>query len=96
MNSGANKMSGFGLVTAMSFAALFDLISLIPIIGMFTSFLFILLCRITFWLLGYGSKGSMALTPTTMIVEFIPGINILPGCMSFVFLFYLSNKGATT
>lgn len=87
-------MSAFVFMAMLFPAAIFDLFSIIPFLGNLTSFLFIFFARLSFWLAGYRSKGTTALTVGTALLEFIPGLSILPGCMAFVTGFYLANKAS--
>jgi hypothetical protein len=102
------KMSVFVFIAMLFIAALFDLIGLvvfliglIPIVGIPFMFLgpvvsasFIFFARLGFWLAGYHSKGTTALTVATALFELIPGLSILPGCIVFVVMFYLRNKAS--
>jgi hypothetical protein len=88
------NMSAFAFMAMLFPAAIFDLASIVPFIGNFFSVLFIFFARLGFWLAGYRSKGTTALTGGTAIIEFIPGFSILPGCIGFVTGFYLMNKAS--
>jgi hypothetical protein len=88
------RMSSFAFIMLLFPAAVFDLVSIIPFLGNLTSVLFIFFARLSFWLVGYRSKGTAALTMGTALVEMIPGFSILPGCIGFVTGFYLINKAS--
>lgn len=89
------RMSSFVLLLMLFLAGLFDVASIIPFLGNLTSALFIFFARLSFWLAGYRSKGTAALTMATALVEMIPGFSVLPGCIAFVAGFYLINKTST-
>ncbi len=90
-----NKNQSAFVFMAMLFpAAIFDLASIIPFIGNLFSVLFIFFARLGYWLAGYRSKGTTALTAGTALLEMIPGFSILPGCIGFVTGFYLINKAS--
>lgn len=94
-NMDNKRMPSFVLLPALFLAGLFDVVSIVPFFGNFSSMLFIFFTRLTFWLIGYRSKGTIALTVGTTFVEFIPGFSILPGCIAFVTGFYAINRKNT-
>jgi len=89
------RMSSFVFMAMLFPAAIFDVASIIPFIGNLFSALFIFFARLSFWLAGYRSKGTTALTVGTALLEMVPGFSILPGCIGFVTGFYLINKKNT-
>jgi ABC-type glycerol-3-phosphate transport system permease component len=92
---GDNKnQSAFVFVAMLFVATPFELGSIIPFIGNLFAPLFLFFARLGYWLAGYRSKGTTALTVGTVLVEMIPGFSILPGCYAFVTGFYLTNKAS--
>lgn len=63
----------------------FNFVVSIPFLGDIT----IVFLRLTFYLLGYGGKNRSMITG--LVIEAIPYVSLLPGCMMFVSRFYADN-----
>ena len=92
------KMTQLSLLISLAVAVVFDLLNIIPFIpfGLIFTFLAGLIYRIEGYSGGLMKRkmGKQVLKIASVLIEAIPGINILPGCIIFVLVAFSMNRSA--
>ncbi|MDP2629474.1 MAG: hypothetical protein Q8P45_02105 [Candidatus Harrisonbacteria bacterium] len=96
MEKKAPKLDFLDMLLLVPFALLFDLLSIIPLIGNLISLGGVLIFRLIFFLKDMETKGMFGSTIGALFVEGIPIFSALPAVTAYLFFIYFKEKAEET